>query len=502
MASTPVAIGPFTGGLNNYSDPSAVGDNECTQISNFDIDIDGTLVSRPPIFVDGNLVSAPGGASDVLGMFVDNASNTVYIVFNTTTQTRAYNVSTKTHEAIVTNISSAAVMYDNKLWLVSAGSHSGGWWSPTSTFTEVPTMPKGISTVVYKERMFIANANGRMYFSNAGNLEEWGASDFLDIRAGDGQTLVKLMEFSGQIVAFKSESTYIFQYDSAPTRGVVQAVSTSVGADDKRAVVEQDGIIYVLHNQTVYSINNWRWEQINIKVVFNDVWGSYPQGAIRNYSLSVLGYRLVVRFGTKYYIYGLKTRVWTEWASETTPDFWIKHPEKNNDGLDVYYAGTYFGQHMYKFVEKYDTESEDFTCSVTSKVYDYSVPYSYKRLFWWGVDVVASSDIRAKVTPYVYVSSLTWNEIKALGLTWDMAKQQGRTWGRPAEKSLDVTDSASITERSGARVMIRYIKSLRFRKVSFYIESDVDGTSNTGPLRVFSLVSNISNRQLVPRKIN
>lgn len=505
MASTPVAIGPFTGGLNNYSDPAAVGDEECVQIRNFDIDLDGTLVSRPPIIQDSDLLAAP--YHDVIATYTEPNSRVTYLIYVTEETTRAYNTSVKTSQLIRNAPFRSAVMYDDKLWLVSdRDDEDGGYWTPTSSFTAVGDMAKGVSSVIYKERMFIGNSKGRLYFSGPGNLENWSSSDFLDVKSGDGQELVKVMDFSGQIVIFKTESTYIFQYDSAPTRGTVQAVSSSVGLDNSACITEQDGIIYVFHNQTAYSVNNWRWEQINTKVLFNNDLTSFPPGAVRKFSLSVLGYRLVIRYGDVYYIYGLKTRCWTTWTSSHPVDYWIRHPEKDSEGLDVYYAGGYTGDKIFKFVEKYSdgpTENQEtIVCSVTSKMYDYSVPYSFKRLFWWGIDIVTKHPVNVQVRPHVHSVGITWDDANNENYTWDQLRLAGGTWDRPLDKSLDVSDNADIYYVSGARVFVRFIKALRFRKVSFYLEGTNNGTSAEGPLRVFSMVSNISNRQQVPKKIN
>jgi hypothetical protein len=44
-------LGPFSGGLNIGSDPVLIGDNELIDCLNLELDIDGSLVSRPAIQV-------------------------------------------------------------------------------------------------------------------------------------------------------------------------------------------------------------------------------------------------------------------------------------------------------------------------------------------------------------------------------------------------------------------------------------------------------------------
>src|SRR6185503_9275672 len=49
MPTEILRLGPFTGGLNIGSDPVLVQDNELTDCLNFELDTDGSLVSRPSI---------------------------------------------------------------------------------------------------------------------------------------------------------------------------------------------------------------------------------------------------------------------------------------------------------------------------------------------------------------------------------------------------------------------------------------------------------------------
>lgn len=502
MVSTPVAIGPFTGGLNNYSDPAAIGDNECAVLENFDVDLDGTLVSRPPIFEQ----SFSWPISNILGSMTD-INGVLHLIIAHVNDTWLYNTEAVTHTSIANFAATAAVVYQNKIWLVSNDpGKDGGYWNPTGGgFTAVADMPKGITACVYKERMFIATANSRVYFSSPADPTSWSSSDFFDARSGDNQRLVKIAAFSGQIVIFKTESTYIFAYDANPSRGNVQEVSVSVGADNDQCVTEQDGIIYVYHNQSVYAINNWKWERINLKVVFDDPVGNLPVAYTRPYSLSILGDRLCVRHHTKLFLFGLKTRVWTVWTTSHKPDYWIRSPEKDSEGRDVYFAGSYsydLGGRIYRYVEGHDdtTGTEDFTAKVVSKMYDYQVPYSFKRLFWWGVDLTAMRRIDVTLLPQVHSSQVKWGDLAAK--TWGELKSAGATWGRPLDVSLNVSDYMDASYTSGTRLFVRFIKALRFRKIQFQVTSVLDGGTRTGPLRIYSMVANISNRQLVPKKVN
>ena len=71
MPGDALQIGPFVGGLNTFSDPSAVADNELVVCDNFELDLDGSLKSRPP-FIDlaQNIpLNSAGGSPNILGYF-------------------------------------------------------------------------------------------------------------------------------------------------------------------------------------------------------------------------------------------------------------------------------------------------------------------------------------------------------------------------------------------------------------------------------------------------
>jgi hypothetical protein len=49
----PIQVGPFIGGLNTFSDDTSIADNELVLAENWDLDLDGSLVSRPPFADNG-----------------------------------------------------------------------------------------------------------------------------------------------------------------------------------------------------------------------------------------------------------------------------------------------------------------------------------------------------------------------------------------------------------------------------------------------------------------
>lgn len=516
----PVRIGPFTGGLNLYSDPSTIGDTECADINNFDIDLDGTLVSRPPVM---RLTGPSTQGLLILGYFTWT-NGVVYIIASTTsgaTNTYQYNTNTNVWTSITATISATAmVQYNNKVYLVSpfASANPGGSWDPTGGFVAVATMPHGVTAAMYKERMWIGSGTGhttpsRLFFctplgiAGTGPGGTWNVADFIDVNNGDGQNIITILNFNGAIIVFKQNSTYMFAYDSQPTKGAVQALST-IGISDRDCVVVFEGVMYVMFSGYVYAVTNWNWEQLNVKVPFSYV-NTRLGLTSGDYSLSIVSNRLICRYFDTFYVYGFKTKAWTKWTFTSDlgvfPHKFFKYPLADpTTGIAKFYASSALNvvvntKSLQTFRDTYTvTESESMNVSVRSKTYNFNVPYSYKRLFWWGVDLLSNSPINAVLIPVSYGQPVTWDQMSTY--TWDQVAMN--TWNNPLNIPLDVTDSADIQNVSGVRMFVKFLKSIRFRQVAFNLSSTVDGTTSTGPLRLFSITAFVANKELSNKKIN
>jgi hypothetical protein len=500
--ATPVKIGPFTGGMNTYSDPSSIADTEAVVLQNFDIDLDGSLKSRPPFTAVG--APAQGNSARIIGTYRTTAGVT-YLIVSNTVGTYAFNVNTQAWSTITTTIkATSCVQYNNKVYLVApVGSASpGGSWDAT-TFSAVATMPKGECCTIYKERMFIgqgANGASTVYFSPAADPSAaWNSADFLYVSKGDGQSLVDIRTFNNVIVVFKENSTYIFAYDSAPTRGTVQQVSPVVGVQDRQCVVDYENSLFVYDGATVYQVTNWNFDPINIRVPFN-YQNAAPANNLYPRSLSVVGNRLLIRYYDLIYCYNLKTRGWSMWTSTLFPGKLVKSTLFTaSDAIVDYYAVPWntTATALYKFRDGYTlTDTENFPVQLVTKAYNVNVPYTFKRLLWWGIDLFARTTVNARVSPITFGKRYTWGQL--LGHSWDSLG----TWDDLLGISIDVTDTAFLTTSSNVRSFVKYLKSLRFRQVQFVIDSTVTGSSNDSPLRIFSLVAVASNKQVVPDKIN
>lgn len=513
MPGQPVKIGPFVGGVNTYSGPSAIQDNEAVEILNMDVDLDGSLVGRPGIF---SYTTAPKtGRSHILGTYRSKTDD-VYIIyaFEAGGIYAMHSVTRAWTTIQSTGSYSDVVQYNDKLWIVQYPSgilQGGGSWDPVGGYSAIAAMPRGYSACIYKERMFIAasvnsdtTSINRMKFSNPSNPGAWTSTDTLDVAAGDGQDILSLYVYDNSIVIFKSDSTYIFAYESQPTKGQVQIVSSTIGVNNNFCVVEYENSMFVMHESRVYRIANWNWELANVKIPFvyrNTNSSSVPDGS----SVSVIGNRIVCRYYDNYYVLGTKTGAWVTWefadGDTIFPTDFTRSPNVDPvAGAESYYASNHdnTGTFIFKFVDSSDADARDevFDVRLSTKVYDYGVPYGFKRLYWWGVDLLAKNPIDYLVTPVVYGVPVTWGQIAAVPFSGYI------TWGMPLNISINVTDSSNNSNPTNFRTFIKLLKGLRFRQVQFTLETTSDGTTATGPLRIFSLTSFVDNKEIVSKKVS
>ena len=537
MPGTPVSIGPFFGGMNDRNDPSTIEDVQCAYLYNFDIDVDGSIISRPSFFSSFQGQAGLEGLSGVIPLTTYVNIGQRFVIVSALDENDSFreiiaaiDYDTGIRTTVISTPSAKytdVLQYDNTLWVISeAAPVNGGKWTPSAGWTSVSGIPSGIACTVYKERMFVVTKNGRLYFSKLADFTQWPASNFFDVNPGDGQKVQAIIQHMGQLIIFKDNSTYLFSYDSAPENASIQKVSSSIGTESRRSVVVHENMLYTFYNNSLYAINNWRWEDVSVKVHIADSPDAptapqeYRAGTAM---LASVGRRIIVRYRTKFWVYFPDLEAWTRWGGRETPltdyddswDIFLKIPWVRSDGYHEYWVGNYIQRRFdgsqnninreYCFIDGYLNSPSGivFDARLVSKMYDYQLPYNFKRLHWWGIDLEAKKTIEARVYPIAYNTKATWDDIRALNITWDQAAASGRTWDRPLDIAINVSDSYEIDYKSNLRAFIKYIKSLRFRKISFEVfTDDLDGTQNTGPLQIFSAIAVISNKQLGPRKAN
>lgn len=410
-------------------------------------------------------------------------------------------------------------VFVNTVWMpATPGSANGGIkWTPGGGAVAVAAMPRGVNCTVHKNRLYIvpgaeATLESRLIFSDPANFDTWTGTNFIDVAQGDGTALINLIVYQDNLLLFKEESTFVLAYDLDPADAVLREINPVVGTNGYFGVIQHENTVYILHNGKVYEIVNFNFGLLNLKVPF-EFENSLPLNTTARYvpeSLSLLGDRLIVRFFNRTYAFDLRVRTWSEWRKTDTTETIEWHVfgplirAVLDTGLNVYsYYTTYSfdmnnatGYKIIKVVEDHTVaDMEGFGdnimhCILSTKDYDMADPIRYKRLFWWGADVLTGNDIKADVLPITLVFSPTWAQLG--DFTWNDLN----TWGQPLTESSPTETIVLGDNLFTTNKLVKFLKSLRFRKVNFSLQLISNG-SLLQPTKVFSLIAIVKTKQLV-----
>ena len=512
MAGEPVQIGPFIGGLNTFSDPTAVGDNQLVVCENFELDLDGSLMSRPPFVAQpGTLQLGDTGDPQLLGYYFAAGNLPYLIASDGLSKTYFWN---GTSWAIVTDTFAASAMtqFDGKAWLLApaTGTAVGGYWTPGGGFVEQPNMPKGDAVVTHKQRLWVvpgklAPTNStRLYYSAVlGVPELWPeAPDFIDIGSGDGQSIVSLVVYYSTLILFRTNSIYGLQYTADPSEGTVAIIVPGVGLNDKNCVVPFENYIYFMYDDKAYEFVNNRAAQINVQVPFTS--GSRI-GIYQPYSVSKFNRRIIYAYWDRTFVFNLRTRTWTTWKS--TEHGAIGKLVELDDATEDITAIAFSSKTIpsspdreaitLQISDSFGTSTEEFECVLQTKNYNYEIGAAYKRLFWWGIEAVFRGEVRGVANPISYTVNGTWGQL--LSTTWGALLNQ--TWGA---LTFDAYRIETIRDTSGTNAMrkfVKFMKSLRFRQIYFRVSFDSDGSAATSPVRLFLLMTYVNAKQRVSKAV-
>jgi len=501
MPGSMLKLGPFRRGLNNFSDPTSIADDELAVCKNFDYDVDGTLISRPPVVQDSTSGPVAGQNIDLLGHFIDT-SGAVYLIGSC--PSGIYYRSSGVWTLITNTIQSdCAIQYLNKMWIpaVPGSASPGGSWSPTGGWTAVASMPKGSAICTFKERLWIAAGskevtNGsRVYFSAIADGTTWNPADFVDISPGDGQKVIDLYALSTNLYLFKSGSTYVLQYDLAPTKGVVNAVSRTIGVEDIRCIIQYENILYVYNDGYLYELINYQFNKVNIRVnLVSGASGTYS----RPVSLSLVGNRVVLFYYGNVFVFYLLTRTWSQWVTAVPISRLWQVPNSMVGSTPYTYVANcnlINDERTFNFLDGYAANrSESVHARIETKIYDFNAPNLFKKLYWWGADILSSNTVDTAAVPVIYTFTTTWAQMASY--TWGQVINN--TWARPAE--IDVAVRETISMPGAVRKFLKIMKAVRFRNIYFVLDFTLTDWQN--PVRVYSITPVVNMKEQVPRSIN
>lgn len=514
MPGQAIPVGPFVGGLNTFSDPSSIADNELAVCENFELDLDGSLKSRPPfVDLDVDFPLDTSGNVTYLGYFYTGAGEAYLLASDGSSSTYYFDGSSWT---LVTSALSAAAFtqFDGKAWLTAAygSAQTGGYWTPTGGFTADSNMPKGDTIVSYKERLFVspgkdATANGtKMYISKTpADPNIWVASnDVVDTGTGDGQNVVALAVYFNAIIIFRTNSILGFQYSTDPAAFVLSLVIPNVGLNSVSSVAQFESSIYFMYQDKAYEFTNNRATQINLKVPF--VAGT-TAGIYQPYNVSEFNRRIIFSFYDNMYVYGLRTQTWTTWKSESFGAIGkiVKRETASGQFVAIAHKSTVAasgGSRSTPTLQLSDTvsnDAEEMSCTIQTKNFNYQAGSVFKRLFWWGVDATFRGEVTGTAYPVTYNFAVPWQTLLD-NETWQTMLQYN--WGQPQSEPGTAVTSLDVQAFRIGRKFVKFNKSLRFRQAYFKVVFNTDGSTGKAPVRLFSLMTYVNPKQTVSTSIS
>jgi len=514
MPGAPIQVGPFIGGLNTFSDATAIADNELTVCENFELDLDGSLKSRPPIENLGiNFPLDSTGNIDFLGNFFTPAGVSYLIASDGKDSTYYFD---GTAWVLITNTMAAAgfVQFDDKAWLTApiGSTNFGGYWEPIGGFVTDNNMPKGECIVTFKERLWIsegkdsANQGTRLYRSRTlADPSLWQVSnDFVDIGSGDGQNIVQLVVYFNTLIIFRTESTYGLQYTSDPAAAVVSLIIPKVGLNSKDSLAQFETYIYFMYENKAYEFVNNRASQINVKVPFLP---TTTTNIYLPYAVSEFNQRILFTYFDKVFVYNLRTRSWTIWKSSVYGSLGQFYTRSNNTDKSVVLVhkntlvptGGSRVATLLQITDEYGSVEETMDCLIQTKNFNYQASSIFKRLFWWGLDASFKGTVVGTAVPITQSFSVSWQTLFNEE-TWGSMLQY--TWGSPQDGSPPINTSVTESAVTFRRVFVKFLKSLRFRQIYFRVRFTTNGSLTEAPVRLVSLTTYVNPKQTVTKEVS
>ena len=496
-----VPLTDFSGGLNNYWDPSSIADNEVPYLLNMDFSPNGALISRPPIYNSGIPAPVSGQYVDILGYYLP-ANGSRYLIATSDAKTWAYDLeaTSPTWVEVWAHKATAFIQYNDEAVFCKA-STGGRRWTVAGGGTNITTMPALDGLIVFRDRFFgwgVANTANqtKLYFSDIITLAEplgvynWNADSVFNVGRGDGQRISSVIADYSKLIIFKSNSTYSLAYSALVEEGVISLIQQGIGAENPDCVANYQNGYVVLHDQTLYKFMNDTYSSLNEQKVTFDIFDETLTWK-KNFAVSVFGDRAVVWFSGMTYVLNLETGTWSLWESDTHAAI-IKQRTRLADEVLEHEVGYAVSADMssgkwliYEITNTSATTagSETFNCVMRTKIYDFQTPAEWKRMYWWAIDMSANGDVRATAFVVGLSGNVTYDQMERY--TWDELAQY--TWDRPGQEDSPIDTVETINTPRPLRTLLKLDYGLRFRRIYFEVYLDCDGTPATAPVQIFSI---------------
>ena len=512
---TPTLIGPFTGGLHNASGRGeAIQDTELFDMTNFEVDPDdGTLVNRPGI--GAMPVGVPAG-SIAIGTYYPPGGDPFIVVTNNIT-VQVYNIRTGIIEYTHACSGHAGTQFQDRFYISPVAGHTDGgyisWAASVFSWTNVAAIPAGDVMVVYQYRLWVASGDqepaktdGTLYWTPIGDGTKWDApSDggFTATAGGDGQRLKSIVVLNNDLMLFKEHSTFRYTYVGAPLNATISKISNTIGAPSYNAVAVYDNnSIFVIHSDDVWQLYSYNFSKISIPLRLVETLGANNVTSNLFQCLSIAFNRLFFRYWNMMYVYNIDTKTWCIWNTTRDFDKVMYCPAGSNSGLiDAAImclsgntrTGLYqFWNDHYNYIVQ--DAGETFTCTMQTKIFDFSEPWAYKVLFWWGLHIAAAGTVTAQALIPNAIRVVKWGDVAA------------RTWGDGASykwgSSTKVITPASAGASSGefGRRFVKNKGKIRFRQLYWTLSYVTQyNAENDAMIRIYSISPVLKAKEIVSR---
>lgn len=518
---TPVKLGPWSGGMRNSTGLGEnISDNEVYELTNLEVDLDGSLVNRPAIqnlpLLQPDGVTPQTGTTGIRiwGRYLPNDGR-VFLVVEFAGTVRLITASTGVLDAVTATVTVGAVIqYNNKLWVIPApgAATQGGYFdatSPTITWTAVAAIPQGQSAVLYKERIFVgcgiqATTNtARVRFCAVGDPLIWNGSDNFDVSPGDGEKLVDMVAVANDIIILKEHSTWRFTYAKLPSQADLTNIDRRIGVPATNcAVVYNSNTVYVVHDNAVYELVNSIYKRISAPIAMNQVLDP-TLNAADTYGLTLFRDRLFVRYYSNLYVYSLRVQRWSRWVTNRKFSKIVVIPTASL-GLDTAYmhtATTADPGKVYLFRDDRVTSvgsSEDFDCTITTKVMNFDIPQGFKAISHGGLDVATSGNVQTTIKIPNSAENNTWDYEAAHFIWSDIGNWDDQ----------DQTIYTNTIAPGAGEYNVKFLRCIqqkfRFRTVYFVFTIVAEASTNgaDSSVKVVDMVVYLREAQQVPKETN
>ena len=511
-----VPLTDFSGGLNNYWDPSSIADNEVPYLLNMDFSPNGALISRPSIYDSELPVPVNGEYTDILGYYLP-ANGSRYMV--ATSDSKTWTLDLEDPEAAWVEVwafkATAFTQYNDEAVFCKATT-GGRRWTLAGGGVNITTMPALDGLMVFRDRFFgwgVADTinQTKLYFSDIITIAEpsgvytWNADSVFNVGRGDGQRISSVIADYSKLIIFKSGSTYSLTYSALVEEGVISLIQQGIGAENPDCVANYQNGYVVLHDQTLYKFMNDTYSSLNEQKIAFDIFDETVSWK-KNFAVSVFGDRAIVWLSGMTYVLNLETGTWSLWSSSTNVAIFKQRTRLADEVLEheiAYATSADMASAKWKIYKMVNTSmhsggAEAFNCVMRTKIYDFQTPAEWKRLYWWAIDLAASGEVRASAFVVGLSGSVTYDLMERY--TWDELLEY--TWDRPGQEDTPTDTVETINAPRPVRTLLKLDYGLRFRRIYFEVYLTCDGTSATTPAQIFSITPMIGVKAKMTNGVN